>query len=222
MWSERPTGTSYRCCSHVDAAELHVLERRRIRGRAVHQREAARRRPQTADTVRSISSGVDMPVEMIIGLPLRAMCRCSGRLVSSPEPVLNTGTPSVSRKSAASRENGVDRKRMPLRAARSRSVVVRLLRERRARQQIEQRLADVRGRRAVAQHLVLGKVRLKLDRIGAGLRGGLDQLGGQRRVAVVVDARFRDDEAGAPGADLARADRQMCRGSRLGLTFTGS
>ena len=30
-------------------------------------------------TVRSISSGVDMPVETIIGLPLRAMCRCSGR-----------------------------------------------------------------------------------------------------------------------------------------------
>ena len=77
--------------------------------------------PRTACTVRSISSGVDMPVEMIIGFALRAMCRCIGRCVSSPEPVLNAGTPIVSRKSAASRENGVDRNRMPFFSARSRS-----------------------------------------------------------------------------------------------------
>ena len=63
-----------------------------------------------------------MPVETIIGLPLRAMCRCRGTFVSSPDPVLNAGTPSVSRKSAASRENGVDRKTMPFVAARSLSV----------------------------------------------------------------------------------------------------
>ena len=111
-----------------------------------------------------------MPVETIIGLPLRAMCRCSGMFVSSPEPVLNAGTPIDSRKSAASRENGVDRKTIPLRCRQIAHLNVRLARQRRPRQQIEQRLADVRGRRAAREHLVLGKMRLKLDRVGAGGR----------------------------------------------------
>mgnify|MGYP003694720105 CR=1 FL=1 len=125
---------------------------------------------RTAWTVRSISSGVDMPVETIIGLPLRATCCCSGRLVSSPEPVLYAGTPTVSRKSAASRENGVDRNTMPRFAAQVAQREVVVARQRGPRQEIEQRLADVGSRRAAAQHLVLGEMRLELDRVGAGFR----------------------------------------------------
>ena len=88
--------------------------------------------------------------------------------------------------------------------------VVRLRRKGRARQQVEQRLADIRRRRAIAQHLVLGKVGLKLDRIGTGLGGRLHELGGDLHVAVMVDPGFRDDEARAAAADLAIADRQDC------------
>ena len=67
------------------------------------------------------------------------------------------------------------------------------------------------GRRAAAQHLVLGKVRLELDRVGAGRRRGLDAARPPAsEVAVVVDAGFRDDEAGLAGPTRgARSDASM-------------
>src|SRR5262249_20255974 len=76
-----------------------------------------------------------------------------------------------------------------------------------SRQQIEQRLPDVGRRCPVAQHLVLGKVRLELDGVGSGFRRRGHQLGRERDVAVVVDARLRDDEATLARPNRAARDR---------------
>ena len=84
-------------------------------------------------------------------------------------------------------------------------------RERRACEQIEQRFADVRGRRSALQHLVLGKVRLELDGIRPGGRGRVDELGSDCDVAVVVDARLGDHETRPASADLPCADGDVRR-----------
>ena len=50
-----------------------------------------------------------MPVDKITGLPNFAMCRIRGRLSASPDPILKAGIPISFKKSAALRENGVER-----------------------------------------------------------------------------------------------------------------
>src|SRR3989442_3971781 len=65
---------------------------------------------RTLCTVRSISSGVDMPVEMIIGLCLRAMWSWSGRVLGSPDPRFNARTPPGFGKDAAPRRKGAGKK----------------------------------------------------------------------------------------------------------------
>ena len=71
---------------------------------------------------------------------------------------------------------------------------MRVLRQRRPRQQIEQRLADVRGGGAALQHFVLGKMRLELDRVGATGFGLANHFLGGFQIAEVIVAGFRDDE----------------------------
>ena len=68
-------------------------------------------------TAVATSSRVAMPVDRMIGLPLLATWRRKGVLVTSAEPILNSGTPSESRKSALRSSSGVDRKRMPTSSA---------------------------------------------------------------------------------------------------------
>ena len=78
--------------------------------------------------------------------------------------------------------------------------------ERRPRQEIEQRLADIGCSGAATQHLVFGKVRLKLDDVGAGFGRGVDQLRRQTHIAVMVDPGFRDDQTG-----MSRSNPRGCR-----------
>ena len=70
-------------------------------------------------TVSSICASVAMPVEMIIGLPVRATLRISGRSVFSNEAILKAGTPSESRKSTAVSSNGELKQCRPCVAARA-------------------------------------------------------------------------------------------------------
>ena len=48
-----------------------------------------------------------MPVLRIIGFPKLAMCSINGKLLHSPEPILNAGTPISFKKLEADLENGV-------------------------------------------------------------------------------------------------------------------
>src|SRR5262249_54173796 len=64
-------------------------------------------------TERRIDGRSFIPVDRIIGLPNRAMWSSNGTLLHSPEPILNAGTPIAFSRSAASRENGVDRYMTP-------------------------------------------------------------------------------------------------------------
>src|SRR5439155_19960966 len=59
---------------------------------------------------------------------------------------------------------------------------------------------------AAAQRLGLGEVRLKLDRVGARFGRGVEEIRGQSDVAVMVDARFGDDEAGLARTNRAGSD----------------
>jgi hypothetical protein len=54
-----------------------------------------------------------MPVERIIGLPVRAMVSTRGRSLSSNEATLWQGTPSFSRKATAVGSNGVEKHSRP-------------------------------------------------------------------------------------------------------------
>jgi hypothetical protein len=53
---------------------------------------------------------------------------------------------------------------------------------------------------------VFGKVRLKLDDVGAGFGRGVDQLRRQTHIAVMVDPGFRDDQTG-----MSRSNPRGCR-----------
>ena len=59
-----------------------------------------------------------MPVEMIIGLPVRATLRISGRSVFSKEAILKAGTSRESRKSTAVSSKGELKQCRPCAAAR--------------------------------------------------------------------------------------------------------
>ena len=100
---------------------------------------------------------------------------------------------------------------MPLSRRAVPQLEVRIARQRRAGEQIEQRLADVCGGGPAPQHLVLWKMRLEFDRVGAGRRRRIHQLRGQRRVAVVVDAGLGNDEARLAFADLPAGDGDVRR-----------
>jgi len=46
-------------------------------------------------------------------------------------------------------------------------------------------------------------MRLDLEGVGAGRRGGVEQFRGERWIAVVIDPRFGDDEAWLAGSDFS-------------------
>jgi hypothetical protein len=65
-------------------------------------------------TVSWISSGNDIPVEIIIGLPSLAIKSINGKFVNSPEPVLKALTFILFSSCAAFIENGVQRYSIPI------------------------------------------------------------------------------------------------------------
>ena len=88
---------------------------------------------------------------------------------------------------------------------------MRVAGERRSRQQVEQRFAHV-CRAAVAQHLVFRKNGLEFDCVGARFRRGVDEVRCDRDVSVVIDARFRNHEAGMRRPNETTADLQRLMG----------
>ena len=126
----------------------------------------------------------------------------------------------VSRKSAASRENGVERNMMPSAGRPLRQLVVRLPGQRRPRQQIEQRLADVRGGLPAAQHLVFGEMRLEFDRVGAGLGRRVHQFRRQPASPLWLMPASAMTKHGAARTNVATPDGQMC--SHVGFTLAAS
>ena len=67
---------------------------------------SARRLARTTSTARSISSVELMPVESRIGRPSRVIRSMNGRLLVSPDATFQAATPTRSRSSIASTENG--------------------------------------------------------------------------------------------------------------------
>ena len=68
---------------------------------------------RAAATASSISSSVAIPVDMIIGRPVRATIRMSGRSTSSNEAILKAGTSIAARKSTAVGSNGAEKRSIP-------------------------------------------------------------------------------------------------------------
>jgi thiazole synthase ThiGH ThiG subunit len=64
-------------------------------------------------------------------------------------------------------------------------------------------------------------MRLELDRVGAGFRGGIDKLRRQSDVAVVVDAGLGDDKARTARADFAGSNREVRTSGHEILAFAG-
>lgn len=97
VWSDRPAGSRYR------SASSRIPRRFISSGGAgyalVHFNSASPTTPaaRAARTASSISSGVAIPVDMIMGLPVRAMRSMSGMSTSSKEATLCTGTSRASR-----------------------------------------------------------------------------------------------------------------------------
>jgi hypothetical protein len=63
-------------------------------------------------SARSTSPSVVIPVDTIIGLPYRAICRNSRWFVTSPDGILNRST-SGARKSADASSKGLERNAIP-------------------------------------------------------------------------------------------------------------
>ena len=109
VWSERPTGTPKRLAQHRDVAQVGRPRgrpgRTRCRPAATSSVQPASR---AASTAASISPTVAMPVEMIIGLPVRATSRISGRSTISDEAILYSRASSFSSSSTAVGSNGLE------------------------------------------------------------------------------------------------------------------
>ncbi len=128
-----------------------------------------------------------MPVDRMIGLRLRAMCASSGKLVISPEDILNAATPRSSKRSALASSKGVDKNKMPRAWACSHKAWWSSCGKLQAAQHGVLRFAGAgllglvgclgRGGR----HEQIGAECLEFDGIGAGIGGDVDELPRQGR-----------------------------------------